>query len=259
MRQVIFLLPVTIRLRLSRTLPQWFRSRPLVGVCMLCLAVATVGCREGADSTSEPVGPDGAVLDSPLKVAEALRSWHQDRRYRLFEGWVLPDHRVFLVDTLMAFGRLLDANARAQEVLAAKHGELTAAEYNLGALANCLGFFSRDAVFRGERIDGDQAVVIVQVADQVPMEEYRFVRQQGRWVYAPTDPLALLPRLVVELTEGVDQFIDAVRREEMDLKDVKLAFSRHVGRRQEAIRRTLSTSSGHEPAVSQPSPTSSMY
>ncbi len=220
-------------------------ARLLAVVYLVCMTGVPMGCSDDPRSASSRA--DGEALASPLQVAEALRVWHRQRRYRLFEGWVVPEQRMLLEDTLMAFGRLLDANARAQEVLVAEHGEFVAANYDLGSLANSLGFFSEDAVFRGERIDGDRATVVVQVADRLPLEEFRFVRHKGRWVFAPSGPLPELPQRVSELVKGLDEFAEAVQRGPMDLKDVKLAFSRHVVRRQEAIRKALTA------ATSQPS------
>lgn len=220
------------------------------GVVAACVMISSLplfcgGCKRGDARASSAGKADGTSLDAPLAVARALRSWHQERRYRLFERYVLPEQRVLLVDTLMAFTRVLQANASAQARISAMHNELFASEFDLGSMAESMGMFSREVDFRSERIDGDRGVVTAQVCGRIPLEEFQFVRRQGRWVYAPQAPLPALPELAHQLAEGMERFSARLARGKLTEKEVHSEFLHRVLRRLRAIRSALPTSRPH--------------
>lgn len=174
-------------------------------------------------------------MDTPLAVAKALREWHEEERYRLFDPYVLPGQEVPLVDTLMAFSRLLRANDRARRRITTVHDEVVAAEFDLSEMANHMGLFSRDVEFRSERIDGNQAVIVAQVADQVPLEKYTFVLHEGRWVYAPGLPPPSVPAQVRELAAGMEQFADHLEGVSRSVDEIRSRFRHRVLRRLRAV------------------------
>jgi hypothetical protein len=201
-----------------------------------CLAA---GCTRREPSTASAGESDPTGLDTPLVVARALRAWHHDRRYLALERYVVPEQRVLLVDSLMAFNRLLGANERAQRLITAMHNERVAAEFSLSRLANTMGLFSQDVEFRGERIDGDHAVVTAQVAGTVPLEEFDFVRRGDRWIYAPESPLASLPDLVHKVADGVERFIAQLEGRQLTVNQIRSEFRHRVSNRLRAIQSAL--------------------
>ena len=226
------------------SMTEYFVRRCLIsGLVVWGLAWSLGGCgrREGGASA------DGEQAESPpatpLAVARTLRAWHQDRRYRLLERNVAPEQRVLLVDTLMAFNRLAAANERAQSRLIELGYDREAREFDLSGLDGHLGLFSRSARFCNERIDGDRAVVSAQALNQVALEEFRFARRDGRWVYVPDAPMPSLPALVRELAEGMEQFARQIEHPKPTAKEIRSEFVHRVVRSMRSIRRALPTSS----------------
>ncbi len=197
------------------------------------------GCRGRDGSPGSDAEADDASPETPLAVAGHLRDWHRERRYRLLEPYVEPEQRVLLVDTLMAFNRFLEANERSQRRLWAMHGERVGVEFDLSHLADAMGLFSPDVEFRSERIDGNQAVLSVQVAGRVPLEEHQFVRRDRRWVYAPESPIPSLPELIHELAAGMEEFTRQLEKGDLSVARVRSEFRHRVYRRIRKIRSAL--------------------
>ncbi|MBN1344500.1 MAG: hypothetical protein JXQ73_17555 [Phycisphaerae bacterium] len=223
------------------------RATAIAAMAGLCLLL---GCERGPSSNSEH--GDQAALDSPLGVATALRTWHRQGRYRELDEYVVTDQRALMVDTLMALSRMLQANDRAQRLLVAHHGEMLAADFDLSLLADHLGLFSRNVEFCSERIDGDRAIVSAQVAGRVPLEEYRFLRQQGRWVYAPASPMPSLPDLIRQLAVGLELFAGAIENQSLSPKQVHSEFKHRVVTRVKRIRSALNMEGAAPAPASQP-------
>ncbi len=200
------------------------------------------GCDRAAEqsATSRPGSP--SEMQSPLAVAQRLNEWHHARQYRNVEAWIVPEQDALLVDTLMAFNGLLDANRRAQERIAELYDEAAAKEFDLGELSDHLGMFSRNVSFRGERIDGNRAVVTVQVADRVPLEEYHFTRRDGRWLYAPQGSVRDMPKMVGRLADGMEDFARGLQLGDVSLQEIRSDYRHLVLGRLEAVREVLAAS-----------------
>jgi len=219
----------------------------LIGVLVWACVWFCGGC-DGSDGSSsrskEPAsaaGVDPSSLSTPLGVARALGAWHREGRYRLLEQYVAGEQRVLLVDTLMAFDRLFSANDRARRRIVAMHNEMVAAEFDLSGLADHLGLFSRVVDFRGERVDGDRAVVAAQVAERVPLDEFELVHRGGRWIYAPQAPIPLFAELVRELAVGAEHFANQLDGEFLSVEQIRSEFRHRVLRRLRQIRSALAT------------------
>ena len=217
--------------------PWSLRRSVAAGLVVLGLLGSSGGCnrREGA------AVPNGERADSmpttPLAVARMLCAWHRDHRYRLLEQYVAPEQRVLLVDTLMAFNRLAAANKRAQDRLDELGYDREARAFNLTEFDERLGLFSRGTHFHSERIDGDRAVVTAQAPGQVALDEFRFDRRGGRWVYVPDAPMPSLPSLVRKLAGGVEEFARQIERPNPTPKQVRSEFVHRVVRSMRSIRR----------------------
>lgn len=224
----------------------------------VALAAASVWWGAGCDRLSDRPRSAGKVelpaLETPMAVARALSTWHMERRYGLLEQFVQPDQRRVLEDTLMAFDRVLQANDRAQHRLIDMHNESVAGEFDLGNIADNMGLFSRNVNFRSERIDGDKAVVIVQVLDRVPLEQYRFVRRQDRWIYTPDAPISDMHTLINELAKGVEEFEYQLENRDLSIEQVRSEFRYRVWPRMRDIRSAMSTP--RPTTTSQPTTTS---
>jgi hypothetical protein len=164
---------------------------------------------------------------------------HQQRKYLLLGGLVVPERRTLLVDTLMALDRLFEANARAKRAVISMHGEMVATEFDLGGLADDIGLFSRYVELGGERLDGERATVLAQVSGRIPLDEFRFVRREGRWLYAPQTPIHSLPRIIRELAAGIEMFAAQLERGGLSVEQIRSEFHHRVFRKVRDIREQL--------------------
>jgi len=176
-----------------------------------------------------------------MDTARMLRSFHQKQKYRLMESLVAPEQRVVLIDTLLAMDRLFAVNDRSQRRITLLHGERVAGEFDLGGLADDIGLFSRHVELRGERVDGDRAIVLAQVSNRLPLEEFRFVRIENRWLYAPEAPLPSLPNLLNDLASGLEMLTFQLERNEYTVEQIRSDFHHRVFRRMNKIGMNLAT------------------
>jgi len=223
----------------------WGGAMGLIGVLVWACACLCGGC-DGSDGASpQPekpasvAGVDPSSLSTPLGVARALGAWHREGQYRLLEQYVAAEQRVLLIDTLMAFDRLFVANDRARRRILAMHNEMVTPEFDLSGLGDHMGLFSRDVDFRGERIDGDRAVIAAQVAERVPLDEFEFVRRGGRWVYAPQAPIPSFAELVREVAIGAEHFANQLDGPRLSVKQIRSEFRHRVLRRLRQIQSAL--------------------
>jgi hypothetical protein len=200
------------------------------------------GCSRQDPYAAQSGSGNPAGSRSPLDVARALRSLHQQRRYLPLARLVVPEQRTLLVDTLMALDRLFEANERAKRAVISMHGEMVATEFDLGGLADEIGLFSRYVELSGERLDGDRATVLAQVSGRIPLDEFRFVRRDGRWLYSPQAPIPSLPRIVRELAAGIEMFAAQLERGGLSVEQIRSEFYHRVFRRVREIREQLPSS-----------------
>lgn len=203
-----------------------------------CSAWLMVGLCSGCNS-KDAAGQAGPPA-SPVDVAKTLRALQRERKYMQFGTHVVLGQRGLLVDTLMAIDRLLDANRRAQQRIAALHGEMVAGEFDLSGLEDHIGLFSRFVEFSGERLEGDRAVVVAQVSNRLPHEEYQFVLQDGRWLYAPSSPNPELPGLIGSLASSVEVCARELERGDLTLEEIRSEFAGRVFRKVKAMRDAVS-------------------
>jgi hypothetical protein len=115
-----------------------------------------------------------------------------------------------LIDLLVAMDELMAANAGAQAAIRRACPDMDPRRYDLSYIEQYMTFFSKDVEYIREQDKGDQAVVVVQVGGQMPLEELQFRRyREGRgpswWVYVPGGDVPQIVPLIREVTGALEQ------------------------------------------------------
>ena len=211
-----------------------------MGVVGLGLLVAVGGCGKQPSAASQP---GESVLAAYRRMRESCRTG----QYRRLEAMIDPNERIGVVDTLMAVDALLRADRRREHLLTERYGEAVAELFSLQWLGNQLGPFSREVQVVSHRDDGETAVVMVQVADRLPLEAVRFTRRQGQWVYLPGPPPTGFVEALDGITAAIEQSTTVLRRDpQMELT----AFERYLADHVDPLIRQAATAAG--PPTRQP-------
>lgn len=198
-----------------------------------------------SDHRAGPLESDGGVpvATTPAQVValsptETVRRVHQLRaagKIGQLEAYLVPDQRASIVELIQSMDQLLSANRALQASVREHLGPATAAAFDRSEAANAIGVFSEDIEILSERIEGDRAIVTIQVADRVPLTEVRLVRRDGRW-QIQTDPP--IPEVAEQLCKLADVLVQAARRlEQTPMTAAEL--ERELDRQQAPIGRRL--------------------
>lgn len=201
-----------------------------------CCTLPMTGC-----DRSRPATPSADVtqLDSPRAVYEQLRRWHAGHSYLSMMPWIHPSSRDEVVELLVAVDELMLANTSAQVAITQSCSGIDPKAFDMSEIGNRLDLFSRDAVFVGERIAGDKAVVTVQVAERLPLKQLRFERHEERWVYVPGPLSHALTESIRLLAKGMNRFATVIAKGTCSPEDVNSEFRYRVLSRLEAFQKVL--------------------
>ncbi len=193
----------------------------LVGI-LLPLAPLGVCCDRPRSTPDQPESGSSvrasrhAPSDSTLSPIDTVRRIHA---YRLagqigrIEPYLLPEQRSAVVELIQAVDRLAWAEKVLQAAVTRHLGRASAAMFDHSDVVNIIGVFSRDVEVVAGRVDGDQALVTIQVAGRVPLEEVNMILRAKRWVIQTDAPV---PGVAGQLRDLAEVLIDAARRVEKD-------------------------------------------
>lgn len=175
------------------------------------LFLSTLACRR--DDAAGDRNGDGRALDtknlSPIETLRLLRSHRDAGRFDQLHPHLLPEQRRYVIDLIQAVDRLDRGNDVLQAAVTRRFGPATARMFDRSEVRNAIGVFSADVELLTERISGDDAVVVIQVADRVPLIEVHVVRHEDRWVLRTDPPI---PGMAAELAKLADALIATARR-----------------------------------------------
>ena len=100
---------------------------------------------------------------------------------------------------------MLWANQVLQTAVTSHFGPASAEGFDRSGAANIIGVLSTDVEILDERIDAETAIVTVQVAGRLPLDEVKLVRRGGGWVIQ-TDPT--IPGMADELRRLAEMLVD---------------------------------------------------
>ena len=213
----------------------------LSGVATI-LFLSSLACRRD-DTGGDGNGDTGALAAknlSPIDTLKSLRAHRDAGRFDQLRSNLLPEQRRHVIDLIQAVDRLDRGNDVLQASVTRRFGPATARMFDRSEVRNSIGVFSADVELLTERISGDDAVVVIQVADRVPLIEVHLIRRDDRWVLRTDPPI---PGMAAELAKLADALIATARRldqEKLTLPELRRELSLReaaVGHRLEELTR----------------------
>jgi hypothetical protein len=219
---------------------QWRMLRSLraaVLPLLICCSLPLTGCDR---QKTPPSSADAAQLGSPRAVYDQLRRWHAGHSYLSMMPWIHPSARDDVIELLVAVDELTLANTSAQVAITQSCPGINPRDFDMSAISNFLDLFSRDAEFVGEKIEGDNAVVTIQVAHRLPLKQLRFQRHEGQWVYLPGSFPVGLTEAIRLLAKGMNRFATVIAQNTCSPEQVDTEFRYRVVPKLDAFRKLMS-------------------
>lgn len=216
----------------------------------MALAFLLLGC--ACLSTCDRRNTDPSALGlpptaSPKEVYEQLRKWHASHSYGSMAPWVHPDSSDELIELLISIDEMMTANTTVQVALAQYCPHIDPRQFDLPAIGYFLELFAQDARFVSETINGDRAVVAIQVAGRLPLRYPEFGRYEGRWVYMPGKVSREMVRGVRDLAKGLTRFAAAITAGARTQKQLDSEFRYRVAGKLETFVREAAPTSAPSP------------
>ncbi|MCH8148791.1 MAG: hypothetical protein IH987_12465 [Planctomycetes bacterium] len=175
---------------------------------------------------------------SPIDTLRLLRAHRAAGRFDQLGSYLLPEQRRYVIDLIHAVDRLDRGNDVLQGAVTRRFGPATARMFDRSGTRNAIGVFSADVKLLTERVSEDAAVVVIQVADRVPLIEVHLERRADRWVLRTDPPI---PGMAAELAKLAEALVATARRldqEQLTLPELRRELSLQeaaVGRRLEEL------------------------
>ena len=175
---------------------------------------------------------------SPSDTIRLVHEYRLAGRLALLEEHLVPEQRPQVVELIQAVDRLLWGNGVLKAAVTQHFGPSLARAFDRSQAANVIGVFSRDLTVLDETVDGNTAVVTLQIADRIPLDKVQLVRREGRWLIRTDPPI---PGVSGEIRRLAEVLIDVSRMiADKDLTPIQLKKElalreRAVGRRITAL------------------------
>lgn len=214
-------------------------------VLLTTLGLACAGCsREqpaGAGASTSGDAPAVAVevsttVRSPIETLRALHAARWSGRYSAMQELIVPEQRDAVVSLVLAVDQLIAAENNLQQTLRATIGEGSAQRYRQRTqVANIIGPLSRDVRWISEHLDGAHAVVMMQVADRIPLERVELTQSPTGWLVQTDKPIPGLAEALGELAAVTRRFAAEVQRNRFEAT----AIERELTLRQTPVLRRI--------------------
>ena len=218
-----------------------------LGIIIAFAAVATsLFCVSGCErSTSRDSKEGSATSDSaatsrlsrpqtPTEVVERTRLHRLAGELGLMDKYIIEEQREAVVDLVQSVDQLIAANAVLVSAIRDHIGPGTAEAVDRPGVKNIAGVLSHDVEIISEHIEGDRAIVTVQIAKRVPLEKVELIRREGHWLIKTDAPIRGVARELRNLAEVLADVADGVRDKRYDagslLRELK-AREAPIGRR----------------------------
>ncbi|MFQ5413585.1 MAG: hypothetical protein ACE5E6_03915 [Phycisphaerae bacterium] len=145
---------------------------------------------------------------SPTQTVAHVNALRRSGRYRAIEPFLLDEQRPHIIALIQSVDRLLTANGVLQAAITDRLGPASAQPFDRASVGDIIGVFSMNLRVHDERIDGDTAVVTIEVGGRLPLDEVTLRRRDRRWVIE-TDPPR--PAVTAELFRLADVLTDVAR------------------------------------------------
>lgn len=148
------------------------------------LLIAATGCDRSTTPTQASAQTASSAM-SPVETARYVQKLRWDRDYAALEAMMTESGQDATIRLLKSVDVLLDAHDRLQDAARGRYGDQIHRAWNLSAMRNNLGVFSRDITVINQTMKGDSAFVTLQESDRVPLVRAEFKRIDGIWKLAP--------------------------------------------------------------------------
>lgn len=216
--------------------------------------VAAAGCDD-----FNPLRIRSAPPAAPASVEETfalLRESHRIGAYAILRSYIHPDGREGLIDLLVAADELTAANTAALAAAARACPGLDTSRYDLAAMIwNNLELFSREVELVQAEVDGDRAVLTVQIARRLPLRRLDFERHDGVWQYLSGSAEPEVTTLIRQRANRLRRIARSLDRP-MTPEQVHNEFRYRLGVRSErSLLRAAAVGNTDQPALPAPPPT----
>jgi len=133
-------------------------------------------------------------------VARPLHILHEQREYGKIAQRIVEENRARLMRLLIALDDTIDANIALRRTAESAFSGPQEECWDLAAMQNNLGIFSKDVKFISVAYRGEIAEVTLQQGDAVPLVHVEFVQEGGQWLLQPEPTPDALPEALQELS-----------------------------------------------------------
>ncbi|UCF32388.1 MAG: hypothetical protein JSV78_08625 [Phycisphaerales bacterium] len=187
-------------------------------VAFTLLALTTVSCERvpaprrpaggAAAIPTPPPQPDPSEL-SPLETAKRVHQLRLAGDFAVLERHLVPEQRSQNIELIQSVDQLVVACEVLEQAVRERFGNVMAEAFADPGIANIIGVFSSDVEMIAEEVEGDRAVVSVQVAGRLPLEQIELAPSPEGWQIRTDPPVE---GVAAELRGLADAMNDAARR-----------------------------------------------
>lgn len=193
-----------------------------VAAVLLLTTLTSSGCRD----------PDAARAAanqaSPRDVIAAVNDVRRSGRYQQLDNYLAPGQAGRHVPILLAIDQVLAANRALQKAGAERFGRAAMFGYDVELIGDYYGVLSMQVHAVRETVTGEEAVVMVQEGDHVPLQPVRLIRQDGGWRLMLEDPEPGLAERLNKLAGVLDDIRGQLDRKIQSVVDLRTAYRYRV-------------------------------
>lgn len=218
------------------------------GTCVLVLFAGTACERSDDAGGTDPAGQettaangtssgaaDSAAALSPQEVVRRVNQHRRADELSEVEQYLVPELAPYLISFVNAIDKMLQANRVVLAAVTKHFGQAAATEFDRSGIGDMLGVLARDVKVVDQQINGDQAVVSLQVGGRMPLQQAHLIRRDGRWLIVTEQPVPGLPEAFNDLAEAMMESARLLESREMS----KEAFKQELALRRAPIQRRL--------------------
>jgi hypothetical protein len=193
-------------------------ARRLTVVAFTWFALTILSCerapvphRPAGDASAIPAvppHPDPSEL-SPLETVKRVHRLRLAGDFAALERHLVPEQRSQNIELIQSVDQLIVAGEILEEAVRERFGNVMAEGFADAGVANIIGVFSSDVEVVAEEMEEGRAVVNVQVAGRLPLEQIELVPSPGGWQIRTDPPVE---GVAAELRRLADAMNDAARR-----------------------------------------------
>ena len=213
----------------------------LVWLGAVLLMVVTPACRRDDASPAPTATSPGIAAEAesptPEQVVNTIHELRKAGHLVEMQGHFVIAQRQAVLELVQSIDTLLAANAALLQAVREKYGVGSpgSVAFDRSGYADRLGLLSMHLKVIDASRANDRAVVTIQVADQLPLEEVELVRVGGHWLVQTDPPIPGLPEEIRRFAEAMAGLSRRVTDDRITMEELRAALLA----RQEATARRM--------------------